>query len=824
MTLSRPQIPEQWLALLLALICTVAGLGLAWHYPLLPVLGVPLWLVLAALGFWRWQSLALLMPALLPLIGLAPWSGWISFEETDLLVLALAAGGYSALALGGPLVRVPAWQRTLAWRGWARLLLALFTVSLAVAALRGVLDAGGWRWGWWQGYQEPMNAVRGLKSFVLLLLMMPLWRAAADERPRRLRLLGLALVLALAGVSLAALWERYAFPGLLNFSTDYRTVALFWEAHVGGAPLDGSVALCLPFVLVWLLRERDPRRFFPLLGLLLLGAYTVLSSFSRGLYLAAPLALGLCGWLQTRQHPGAAAAGQAPTIRWSQRGVLLAVLAGFALAAKPLFEAGGYRCLLALAGSALLLLMLPPLWQRQTRAQRLIALLLALMAAALLGALGWALVHHVPKLAYALDALVVLGGGALALRWRHGAQRNTQACLLAAALFMSLACVVLVAGQWSGPEVLGEALPPVLLLAAAWLALQLAPGELAERLPAMSWRSKGLMWTLCLLAAATVGLAFGGAYAGERAATSQRDLQARLAHWQLGLSLLDTPADWLLGRGAGRFAASYFYAAPLKEQVGDYRWHEAEGEEAPAFLRLSGGKHVLGWGELFRMSQRIEAPPAQSPLHMALRLRAEQDVQLHLEICDKHLLYNGDCVVRNVPVRAQPGQWQNLGVDLGPARAFGQGWRPVVFSVALDSTGARLDLAQLSLRAGGGPELLDNGDFSRGLAHWFSSSDHHHMPWHMKSLPLHVLFEQGLLGLGLWSALVLAALWRCSFGPGRRHELAPAVAGGLLGFLVVGLFDSLIDAPRLAFLFYAVVALGLGLRSPATPPQPARKS
>jgi hypothetical protein len=823
MTLLRPQVPKQWLALVLALICLLAGLGLALHYPLLPGLSAALYLCLAGLGFAAWQSLPLLAPALLPLIGLAPWSGWITFEEGDLLMLALAAGAYGALALGGPLARVPAWQRTLAWRGWARLLLALFTLSLAVAALRGVLDAGGWRWGWWQGYQEPMNSLRGLKSFALLLLMLPLWRAAADGRPRRLRLLGLALALALAGVGLAALWERYAFTGLLNFSTDYRTVALFWEAHVGGAPLDGSVALCLPFVLVWLLRERQPWRFIALLGLLLLGAYTVLSSFSRGLYLAAPLGLGLCWWLQSRQHPLPPRAGQTAATRWSQRGLLLAVLAGFGLAALPLFQAGGYRCLLALAGSALLLLQMPRLWQRQTRAQRLIALLLALMAAALLGALGWALVQHMPKLAYAVDALVVLGGTALALRWRRGAQRNTQACLLAAALFMSLACVVLVAGQWSGPEVLGEALLPVLALALAWLALQLTPGEMADWLPALSWRSKGLMWTLCLLAAATVGLALGGAYAGERAATSQRDLQARLAHWRLGLSLLETPGDWLLGRGAGRFAASYFYAAPPKAQVGDYRLHEAEGGE-PAFLRLSGGKHVLGWGELFRISQRIEAPAAGAPLHMDLRLRAEQDAQLHLEVCDKHLLYNGDCVVRSVALRAQPGQWQSLGVDLGKAPALGQGLRPVVFSVALDSPGARLDLGQLSLRAAAGPELLANGDFSSGLAHWFSSSDHHHMPWHMKSLPLHVLFEQGLLGLLLWSGMVLAALWRCSFGRGRGHELAPAVAGGLLGFVVVGLFDSLIDAPRLAFLFYAVVALGLGLRSPATPPQPARKS
>ena len=46
-------------------------------------------------------------------------------------------------------------------------------------------------------------------------------------------------MLGLAGAALATVWERTAFTGLLNFSSDYRATALFWEMHVGGTALDG---------------------------------------------------------------------------------------------------------------------------------------------------------------------------------------------------------------------------------------------------------------------------------------------------------------------------------------------------------------------------------------------------------------------------------------------------------------------------------------------------------------------------------------------------------------------------------------------------------
>ena len=62
-----------------------------------------------------------------------------------------------------------------------------------------------------------------------------------------------------------------------------------------------------------------------------------------------------------------------------------------------------------------------------------------------------------------------------------------------------------------------------------------------------------------------------------------------------------------------------------------------------------------------------------------------------------------------------------------------------------------------------------------------------------------------------------------TFGSARRHPLAPAIAGAVLGFLVVGLFDSLLDVPRVAFLFYLLVMLGLLLRPPREAPHGAAR-
>ena len=43
--------------------------------------------------------------------------------------------------------------------------------------------------------------------------------------------------------------------------------------------------------------------------------------------------------------------------------------------------------------------------------------------------------------------------------------------------------------------------------------------------------------------------------------------------------------------------------------------------------------------------------------------------------------------------------------------------------------------------------------------------------------------------------------------------MAPPLLGGLTAFFIVGAFDSLVDAPRLAMLAFVLMFVALGIRS-----------
>ena len=89
---------------LIALAACTGGLVLATHHPLSPVVATAFVLVASLAFFSRAHWWLLLLPALLPVIGLAPWTGWITFEEQDMLVLAAAAGGYARKETKGSIV------------------------------------------------------------------------------------------------------------------------------------------------------------------------------------------------------------------------------------------------------------------------------------------------------------------------------------------------------------------------------------------------------------------------------------------------------------------------------------------------------------------------------------------------------------------------------------------------------------------------------------------------------------------------------------------------------------------------------------------------
>src|SRR5438067_3441819 len=135
------------------------------------------------------------------------------------------------------------------------------------------------------------------------------------------------MVAGAAIVVAACVWERAVYPGLLDFSKPYRTVALFWEMHVGGAALDAYLAMAMPFVAWAVVTARTPARWTVAALLALLAEYACLTSFSRGVYLASVVGLAVFAVLRRHGSPAARSPG------WRCAGVLLmALLVGEAIA------------------------------------------------------------------------------------------------------------------------------------------------------------------------------------------------------------------------------------------------------------------------------------------------------------------------------------------------------------------------------------------------------------------------------------------------------------------------------------------------------------
>lgn len=466
----RLQLPQAMLALLAA----AAGMALALHYPLMPVVMTAL--VLAGwAAFFAWPQLwLLLVPAALPVTGLAPWSGWITFEEFDMLLLAVAAGGYARLAWLG-LRHAPdqggALDRKRGMSGipvLAYLLALLFAASTLLAMGRGLADAGGFRFGWFQGYLEPINSVRLSKSFLLALLVLPLWQASSQQDPERApHLLGTGLVLGLAGASLATGWERSAFTGLLNFSSDYRTTGMFWEMHVGGAALDGFLALTVPFALRELLRARTPAHWGLAAAALALAAYACLTTFSRGVYLAAPvgaaLFLGLHAWqrglLAASHAPGHEHTGQGQADTGIHLAAVPWLIAGYGAGAAWMFQTSGYRGMAALLGSVVLMLPLAQMMRSFRISQWLTGLALGLPMVLLAGALAWLL----PKGAYVAWGLAAVLTAAMLWLGRRARPAASLAGPMAFGSFLAtLAASALVAKHWGDAAGLLHAAPALL--------------------------------------------------------------------------------------------------------------------------------------------------------------------------------------------------------------------------------------------------------------------------------------------------------------------------------------------------------------------------
>jgi hypothetical protein len=312
----------------------------------------------------------------------------------------------------------------------------------------------------------------------------------------------------------------------------------------------------------------------------------------------------------------------------------------------------------------------------------------------------------------------------------------------------------------------------------------------------MRWRWGTGVALLGLLAA--ILLAAKSTQLPERLAASDADFAVRVAHWNDAIDLVRPDAlPILFGMGLGSFPREFYLANAGTQQLPAYRLERDAGAER-TYLALAGGRGMY-------MDQRIAAT-AGSELRLRGQIRSpEGGGTLSISLCEKSFLNSIGCSSEAVSAGLT---WQPFEVRLASPQRAGARlalMAPISLSLHNGTFGSRVEVTQLSLveaRA----DLLSNGSFEQGLDHWFVASDMH-LAWKVKNTPLQIALEQGALGILAWLVLGVAAIavvLRPSASPGATAAFAAA----MIGFAVVGCFDSLLDSPRVILLIALIGIVG----------------
>jgi VanZ family protein len=312
--------------------------------------------------------------------------------------------------------------------------------------------------------------------------------------------------------------------------------------------------------------------------------------------------------------------------------------------------------------------------------------------------------------------------------------------------------------------------------------------------PTRQWPAALLVGALMTAVALPVLL---GPFAMHRLATTGRDQSIRWAHWTDALAMRDGAwATTLFGVGLGRFPATHYWRSAEPVHAASFG---LANEETETFLRLGTGAAVY-------VEQFVEVKPGQR-YRLSLDVRAAGPAKLGIALCEKWMLTSGACDGAAVDAGASQAGWHRSAVTLTTEQWQPRAWyrmRPAKLAIYNGGGSSTIDVDNIRLESETGSSLLANGDFEAGLDRWFFSTDVD-PPWHIHSMPVTILFEQGWMGLLAWTLALALAIGVAARRVWRGDAMAAPVLAALLAVLVSGLVNTLIDAPR--FLWLLIVLM-----------------
>ncbi len=235
------------------------------------------------------------------------------------------------------------------------------------------------------------------------------------------------------------------------------------------------------------------------------------------------------------------------------------------------------------------------------------------------------------------------------------------------------------------------------------------------------------------------------------------------------------------------------------------------------YVSIAGPAGDPDLGGLFGLTQRVRLVPGAA-YRVAMDVRSRDDAIVYVRICERHLIYDGDCQGGALRIRPSDAGWQRVVMPLrGDLMTGGTPMAPRfgVFSLSVVTPDVASDFSNVRLIGPQNSDVLANGDFTQGLARWLPVAQTYFLPWHIDNLFLEVLIERGLAGLLLFLALVVYAFRQLIAANAQGMRIAPYLAASISGALLVGLTGSLMDVPRVAFLLFLVTFFSICLKRDA---------
>jgi len=99
------------------------------------------------------------------------------------------------------------------------------------------------------------------------------------------------------------------------------------------------------------------------------------------------------------------------------------------------------------------------------------------------------------------------------------------------------------------------------------------------------------------------------------------------------------------------------------------------------------------------------------------------------------------------------------------------------------------------------------------MDYWFFSADDH-VPWRTENQWVQTLFEQGWIGLCLFSIILIYFVIHLYQQIFKQNIYSVIIASSLVGFLVICIIDSPFDMPRITLLFYLLFFTSLLYKEP----------